>query len=191
MTISSGIRLFRDVSATAIPAGTSQILKKGTEVHITQELGGSLTIHADGLLFRIEGKDADALGRQVISSQKDDQKDHKGDFQTEMKGDLPLEDEVIWERLKTCFDPEIPVNIVDLGLVYDLKKRLIADGKYQVFVRMTLTATGCGMGEVIAKDARDKILSIPSVADAVVEIVWDPPWHQSMITEEGRLALGI
>lgn len=172
------MQLARDVNAIAIPAGTNEMLLKGSEVHITQELGGSFTVHSRGLLFRIEGKDADALGRETLAPP-----DEEGDFK--------LEDEMIWKRLKTCFDPEIPVNIVDLGLVYDLQKRALSKGKYKVFVKMTLTATGCGMGEVIANDARQKILSIPAVDDAVVEIVWDPPWHPSRITKEGRSTLGL
>ena len=180
MSLSASVQLSREVTAIAIPAGTPHPLPKDTEVFITQELGGSFTIHADGLLYRIEGKDADALGRTPPA-----------DASTETGEVAELKEEAVWEVLKTCFDPEIPVNIVDLGLIYDLGKIRLPSGKHKVFVRMTLTAPGCGMGEVIAQDARRKILSLPPVEDAVVEIVWDPPWHQSMITQEGRRALGL
>lgn len=180
MSLSTSVQLSREITAIAIPAGTPHSLPKNTEVYITQELGGSFTIHANGLLYRIEGKDADALGRKPAASISAE------------KGEVPeLKEEAVWETLKTCFDPEIPVNIVDLGLIYDLSKSCLPSGKYKIFIKMTLTAPGCGMGEVIAQDARQKILSLPSVEDAVVEIVWDPPWHQSMITQEGKRALGL
>ena len=180
MTVSNSVNLTREVTATAIPAGTAQVLTEGTEVYITQELGGSFTIHAGGLLFRIEGKDGDALGRESTN-----------EIDSSEETDSTLEDDSIWEKLRCCFDPEIPVNIVDLGLIYDLKKQALPSGKFKVFVKMTLTAPGCGMGDVIANDARQQILTISSVDDALVEIVWDPPWHQSMITEQGRVALGL
>ncbi len=180
MTVSTSVVLSREVTAIAIPAGTPEVLLEGTEVHITQELGGTYTIHAGGLLYRVDGKDADALGR-VPKSDDSEEAPHTGE----------LDDEMIWEKLKTCFDPEIPVNIVDLGLVYDMAKEKLPSGKFKIFVKMTLTAPGCGMGDVIAADARQKVLSISAVDDALVEIVWDPPWHQSMITEHGRQALGL
>lgn len=180
MSLSTSVQLSREVTAIAIPAGTPHSLPKDTEVFITQELGGAFTIHANGLLYRIEGKDADALGRTSPA-----------DISAEKGEVAELKEEAVWETLKTCFDPEIPVNIVDLGLIYDLDKSRLPNGKYKILVKMTLTAPGCGMGEVIAQDARQKILSLPSVEDAVVEIVWNPPWHQSMITQEGRLALGL
>lgn len=180
MTVSTNVTLSRDVTAVAIPAGTPHELAEGTEVHITQELGGTYTVHAGGSLFRIDGKDGDALGREA--SQSDLSADE--DF-------APLEDDMVWEKLRTCFDPEIPVNIVDLGLIYDFTKESLPNGKSKVFIKMTLTAPGCGMGDVIADDARQKVLTIPAVDDAIVEIVWDPPWHQSMITPEGRVALGL
>ncbi len=190
MSVSASIKLSREVAAVAIPAGTPHSLPKGTEVFITQELGGTFTIHTNGLLYRIDGKDADALGRSLPGAAPSAETAAES-----ATGNSPqpamLEDDAVWEVLKTCFDPEIPVNIVDLGLIYDLDKQQLSDGKYQVLVKMTLTAPGCGMGEVIANDARQKILALPAVEDAVVEIVWDPPWHQSMITKQGRLALGL
>ncbi len=180
MSVSASVKLTREVTAVAIPAGTPHPLPADTEVFITQELGGTFTVHAQGSLFRIDGKDADALGREATAtpSQED-------------LSDTTLEDETLWDTLKTCFDPEIPVNIVDLGLIYDMTKEAQADGRFRVSVKMTLTAPGCGMGDVIANDARQKLLALPAVDDAIVEIVWDPPWHQSMITEQGRLALGL
>ena len=180
MTVSSSVNLSRDITAVAIPAGTPHPLPAGTEVSITQELGGTYTVHAAGNLYRIEGKDGDALGREVSPSTQA----AEGDANT-------LEEETVWDALKTCFDPEIPVNIVDLGLVYNMTIDRLPSGQHKVFVKMTLTAPGCGMGDVIANDARQKILALAGVDDALVEIVWDPPWHQSMITEAGRLALGL
>lgn len=180
MTVSSSVKLTRDITAVAIPAGTPHPLPEGTEVSITQELGGTYTVHAAGNLYRIEGKDGDALGREVSASAMQ----VEGDVET-------LEEEIVWEALKTCFDPEIPVNIVDLGLIYNMTTERLPTGQHKVFVKMTLTAPGCGMGEVIANDARQKIIAIAGVEDALVEIVWDPAWHQSMITEDGRRALGL
>ena len=180
MSVTAVVKLTREVDAIAIPAGVSHTLSEGTEVFISQELGGTFTVHARGSLYRIEGKDADALGREPTQ-------EHGvgGD------SDSVLDDDAIWQALKQCFDPEIPVNIVDLGLIYDMGKRQLPNGKYKVFVKMTLTAPGCGMGEVIANDARQKILAIDQIDDALVELVWDPPWHQSMISEQGRIALNM
>ena len=180
MSVTAVVKLTREVEAIAIPAGVPHTLSEGAEVFISQELGGTFTVHAGGALYRIEGKDADALGREPVL-----------DHAAGSGGAAALEDEAVWRALKQCFDPEIPVNIVDLGLVYDMGKRQLPTGKYKVFVKMTLTAPGCGMGEVIANDARQKLLTIDQVDDAVVELVWDPPWHQSMITEQGRKALSM
>ena len=173
------VNLSRDVEAVQIPAGTPATLAAGTPVHITQTLGGSFTVQAGNGLFRIPGKDAEALGQETP-----DGSSHTG-------GSGSFEDQ-IWEALKAVYDPEIPVNIVDLGLVYDLRHEDLPDnaGK-KVFVKMTLTAPGCGMGPVIAGDAQNRILELDGVEDASVEVVWDPPWHQSMISPEGRKILGI
>lgn len=177
----STVILSRDCDAIRIPAGHTVTLLAGTEVDITQTLGGSYTVHVSGGLYRIGPKDADAIGVKPVEA--------------EIEKPLATSDEVneamIWETLRSCFDPEIPVNIVDLGLVYDMGiEELPSKGK-KVFVKMTLTAAGCGMGATIAGDAQQKILMLPGVEDASVEIVWDPPWHQSMITAEGRQLLGI
>jgi len=173
------VELARDVEAVQIPAGNAVPLTAGTSVSITQTLGGSFTVQCSGALFRIAGKDADALGQDAPTESGN--KNSKGD----------LNEEKIWEALKTCYDPEIPVNIVDLGLVYDMCQDELPDGGNKISVKMTLTAPGCGMGPVIAGDAQSKLLELDGVADASVEVVWDPPWHQSMISPEGRKILGI
>jgi probable FeS assembly SUF system protein SufT len=184
MNNGTSIQLARDCDAVQIPAGTSVTLKTGTPVDIMQSLGGTYTVHINGGLFRIDGKDADALGRQ-----KEDPGSEPGS-PTEKVTAEALE-QAVWGTLKSCYDPEIPVNIVDLGLVYDMHVGNLANGNYQVGVKMTLTAPGCGMGTVIAGDAQQKLLFLPGVEQADVEIVWDPPWHQSMISAEGRRKLGL
>lgn len=171
------VLLSRDCDAVQIPAGNTVMLPAGTEVDITQRLGGSYTVRVLGGLFRIGSKDADALG---ITPQAASAPAAEGD----------VDEKMVWETLRSCYDPEIPVNIVDLGLVYDMGIDDAPGGK-KVFVKMTLTAPGCGMGATIAGDAQQRILCLPGVVDASVEIVWDPPWHQSMITPEGRRLLGI
>jgi len=147
---------------------------------VTQDLGGTFTIHAthDGGLFRVEGKDADALGRKVAETP------------APAVGKEAGEDEV-WAVLKTCYDPEIPVNIVDLGLIYSMEIKKTDGGGKRAEVKMTLTAQGCGMGPSIAADARQKILTLPGVQEAQVDVVWDPPWGPQMITPDGRKKLGM
>jgi probable FeS assembly SUF system protein SufT len=172
----SSVELTRDCEVVQIPHGTPTMLPKGTQVDITQTLGGTYTIYAGGGLFRIAGKDADALGLVPAG---------------EAGTGGTLTEERIWQTLKTCYDPEIPVNIVDLGLVYSMEMTKLAEGSQRVAVKMTLTAPGCGMGPSIAGDAEQKLLSLDGVDEARVEIVWDPAWHQSMITAEGRRLLGI
>lgn len=176
----ASIELGRDCEAVQIPAGNPAVLAKGTQVQITQTLGGSFTVYTPSGLFRISGKDADALGLAA---------DAGGAAKVAPTG--PVEEKSVWEALKTCFDPEIPVNIVDLGLVYDLHLEPLPSGQSKVLVKMTLTAPGCGMGPMIARDAQEKILDLPGVEEADVEVVWDPPWHQSMISADGRRVLGL
>ena len=173
------VELTRDCDAVQIPSGTGITLEKGSEVYLMQSLGGSYTIQAPayGGLFRIAGRDADAIGKQAPPEP----------VVEAVVGDL---DAQIWGALKTCYDPEIPVNIVDLGLVYDMRVSPEGDAN-RVDVKMTLTAQGCGMGTSIAADARHKILALPGVTDAAVEIVWDPPWTPQMISPEGRERLGM
>ncbi|HJU28031.1 MAG TPA: putative Fe-S cluster assembly protein SufT [Candidatus Binataceae bacterium] len=174
------IELTRDCEAVQIPAGTPTTLEKGVEAFITQSLGGTYTLQvpAYGGLFRVMGKDADALGKAPGESAEG----------AIASGDLET---MVWDQLKTCFDPEIPVNIVDLGLVYGMELTPVGDGSHKVEVKMTLTAQGCGMGATIAIDAKHKIMSIPGISDADVDLVWDPPWNPQMISPEGRERLGI
>lgn len=176
----TALKLIRDCDAVLIPDGTPARLHEGTEVFITQQLGGAYTVSGPGGLFRIERQDADVLGFEPSEEPK------KRGFSGE-----PATDEQVVEVLKTCFDPEIPVNIIDLGLVYDTKLTPGPNGGTVVHIAMTLTAPGCGMGSVIAGDAQEKLLSLPGVEEATVDIVWEPAWHQSMISEDGRVALGI
>jgi probable FeS assembly SUF system protein SufT len=175
------VEISRDCDAIAIPAGYAVRLTKGTTAFITQALGGSYTLQVPemGGLFRVAGTDADAIGKTP--------------------GDAPVagaaapqsfEDEV-WAQLRTCYDPEIPVNIVDLGLVYDMRVEALPEGGKRVEVKMTLTAPGCGMGTVIAAEARQKIAGLPDVEEANVEVVWDPPWNPQMISPEGKERLGM
>jgi probable FeS assembly SUF system protein SufT len=177
--------LKRDCDAVQIPLGTAVTLPAGAAVDITQTLGGNYTVRTAEGLFRIAAKDTDALGVQSSGSLMEEVcKRPEGPAG-------PVDEKQVWDTLKTCFDPEIPVNIVDLGLVYDLVIEPAPSGNSQVRVKMTLTAPGCGMGTIIASDARQKLLYLPGVEDAEVEIVWDPPWHQSMITADGRKILGL
>ncbi len=180
--------LSRDVRGVRIPEGMSSILSAGQRVRITQSLGGSYTVVTDrGLMIRIEDRDADAIGRQVM-----------GLSEAAATGTL---EERVWAQLKTCFDPEIPVNVVDLGLIYscDLSPAEGTDGATSaetpeatdVRVLMTLTAPGCGMGPVLADDVKTKIEALPGVRAVGVEVVWDPPWNQGMMTEAARLQLGM
>jgi probable FeS assembly SUF system protein SufT len=176
------IELTRDCEAVQIPQGSPLVLPKGTPVDITQTLGGTYTVHARGGLFRIASKDADALGLEAAAPVQ---------AKTASEHASQVDEQQVWETLKTCFDPEIPVNIVDLGLVYAMELEKLPSGGSRVQVKMTLTAPGCGMGATIAGDAQQKLLYLEGVEDANVEIVWDPPWHQSMITEQGRRILGL
>ncbi|HEY8899438.1 MAG TPA: putative Fe-S cluster assembly protein SufT [Chthoniobacterales bacterium] len=173
------LTLTRDCDAIQIPSGTSIILPIGTSVIITQSLGGTYTVATQAGLARIDEKDVDALGIDPA------------EFTTEKKAvDGSLED-AVWNQLKTVFDPEIPVNVVDLGLIYDCIVDKTESGQTNVKVKMTLTAPGCGMGPTIAADARQKVLILDGIDEAEVDLVWDPPWNQSMISEAGRMKLGL
>ncbi len=176
-------KLARACSATAIPAGTAVTLPQGANVYITQTLGGNVTVRTDSGLFRIANVDIDALESYDLAAAGPA-------APASATGDMPLEDEV-WAALRQCFDPEIPINIVDLGLVYDLSIHDAGGGQSAVQVKMTLTAQGCGMGPVIAEDARTRIRLLDRVAEATVDIVWDPVWNPQMISPEGRKILGI
>lgn len=173
--------LSREVEASQIPSGDRLSLPPGTRVHITQTLGGSFTVMTDTGLVRIASEYADALGEKAAAVY----------FEPSTAPDGAPDPEAIWAQLRTVYDPEIPVNIVDLGLVYSMEVEKKEDGSHKVVVAMTLTAPGCGMGPVIAEDAKGKILLVPGVADADVRISWDPPWTQDMISEEGKMKLGM
>jgi len=201
--------LSRDITATQIPSGDKHPLTAGTKVFLHQILGGSFTVQTDFGLYRIDGTDGDAIGETVA--------DHR--IHTETLEDGSPNPEAIWDQLKKVYDPEIPVNIVDLGLVYsmDIEKIEAASGHavlpngtptdskknanqeigapsapaYKVSVALTLTAPGCGMGPAIAEDAKSKVLLVPGVSEADVRITWEPPWNQSMISEEGKMKLGL
>ncbi|PYS37272.1 MAG: putative Fe-S cluster assembly protein SufT [Acidobacteria bacterium] len=178
------IKLTRDCQVVAVPAGHTLMLPQGTEVMITQSLGGSYTllVPSYGGLFRLSNRDADAIGREPRMAEAG-----PGSGQALIGEALETE---VWNSLKTCFDPEIPVNIVDLGLIYDMQITPLPDGS-RVEVKMTLTAQGCGMGGSIAADARNKLLDLPGVVEADVQVVWDPPWTPDKISPEGRALLGI
>jgi probable FeS assembly SUF system protein SufT len=174
------VKLSRDVEAVMIPHGHSVVLPKDTEVNVAQALGGSFTVYVGGNLARIAGKDADALGRETAKQP------------TLPDGATDADVEALaWEQMKTCFDPEIPINIVDLGLVYDCKLAPRPDGSTQINVKMTLTAPGCGMGGILAADVKEKLEAIPGVAAADVELVFDPPWNQSMMSDAAKLQTGM
>ncbi|MBL9187240.1 MAG: DUF59 domain-containing protein [Opitutaceae bacterium] len=170
--------LDRDVPATLIPAGDAATLARGTEVFIVQTLGGNVTVRTDRGLYRIARENASAIAGYVPVAEG-----------AAVAGDFS--EQAVWAALKTCFDPEIPVNIVDLGLIYDLAIGDAPGGGRAIEVKMTLTAPGCGMGPVIAEDARQKIAALPTVETARVHIVWDPQWTPQMISETGRKALGL
>ena len=178
MKTQGDITLSRDCDAVQIPSGHPLVLPAGMSVVVTQSLGGTFTVATPGGLARIELKDADALGIDLEAAAA----------KVKVEGTT---EQAVWDQLKSVFDPEIPVNIVDLGLVYDCTLTKRDDGSTSVNVKMTLTAPGCGMGPTIAADARGKILSLEGIGDAEVELVWDPPWNQAMISEAGKMKLGI
>jgi probable FeS assembly SUF system protein SufT len=179
---SEPVTLTRDVDASVIPIGTKVTLQKGEQATITQSLGGSYTVVVNGNMFRIEGKDADALGMEVTEKKTG-----------AAAGPVTQEhvEKEIWNQLRTCYDPEIPVNVVDLGLIYDCHIEPMGPGSYRVGVKMTLTAPGCGMGPVLQQDVQNKLLSLEAVDDVAVELVWEPPWNQSMLSEAAKLQLGL
>jgi probable FeS assembly SUF system protein SufT len=178
------VTLSRDVDAAVVPVGTKVTLQQGEQAYITQELGGSYTVVVNGNMFRIDGKDADALGKEVKQAAA-----RAATGQPMTKEEL---DKHIWEQLRTCYDPEIPVNIVDLGLIYDCFIDTLTDGGgYKVDVKMTLTAPGCGMGPVLQQDVQNKLISLEDVQEVNVELVWEPQWNQGMMTEAAKLQLGL
>ncbi|HWY76402.1 MAG TPA: putative Fe-S cluster assembly protein SufT [Verrucomicrobiae bacterium] len=185
---SGSVTLKRDIEAAIVPVGTKITLKAGEEAYITQSLGGTYTVVVNGNMFRIENKDADALGMEAEAKPA-------APAGTAPGGKVTTEqlDKEVWDQLRTCYDPEIPVNIVDLGLVYDCKVASIPGSQdlYRVDVKMTLTAPGCGMGPVLQQDVQNKLMSIEAVDDVNVELVWEPQWNQGMLTEAAKLQLGL
>ena len=173
------IKVSRDCDAILIPGGEKVVLVEGTHVRITQALGGDYTVYVNGNLLKVSGKDSDAIGIK-----NDVTKENVLEKNTEVNEDR------IWEVLKTCYDPEIPVNIVDLGLIYDMKLDEDIEGT-KINIKMTLTAPGCGMGPVIAQDVEDKLMTLASVNRVIVELVWEPVWNQAMMTDVARLELGM
>ena len=178
------ITLGRDCEAVLIPSGTPVLLPSGSEVFITQALGGSFTVNISGNLARIAEKDADALGIDI------DRKENIGQEEN-LSADGKVDESLVWAQLETCYDPEIPINIVELGLIYDCKITPLENGGNRVDIVMTLTAPGCGMGEFLAEDVRMKVNTVPNVTETCVELTFDPPWDQSMMSEAARLETGL
>ncbi len=183
MSTHAPIALTRDCEAIQVPSGTRIVLPRGTTVRITQSLGDTYTVTTDhGYMVRISGRDADALGLATSPA-----------VEAEPASVASAEDleQLVWEQLRTCYDPEIPVNIVDLGLVYHCAVAALPEGGHRVDVKMTLTAPGCGMGGAIAADAEGKIARLPTVRQASVEVVFEPQWNPNMMSEAAKLELGM
>jgi probable FeS assembly SUF system protein SufT len=170
----------REVRAVLVPAGAEVKFKPGQAGYITQALGGSFTVYVEGNLFRIAGEDAEAIGKEAVKP-------------PELPPNATEEDvrKLAWDQMRSCYDPEIPINIVDLGLVYECNVTPNEDGTRTVEVQITLTAPGCGMGDILVDDVRDKIGRIPTVREARVSLTFDPPWNQSMMSEAARLQTGM
>ena len=175
------VTLKRDLDATTVPAGISERLTRNSLVYITQAMGGSFTIYFEGNLYRVPGKDADALGKEPAAAPTLDPGATDEDFR-----------ELVWEQMRTVYDPEIPINIVELGLVYDCRiDKNPATGHRIIDVTMTVTAPGCGMGEILLEDVKERIRQLPTVESVSVELVFDPPWNQSMMSEAAKLEAGL
>jgi len=177
---SEPVRFERDCDVVLVPQGEQVTLPAGSIGYITQALGGSYTVFVEGNLFRVAGKDADAIGKEPPMPLE----------LPEGASDEDVE-KLVWKQLRSCFDPEIPINVVDLGLVYEATVRTREDGQREVDIRMTLTAPGCGMGDILVDDVRSKLELIPTVAEADVELVFDPPWNRTMMSEAARLETGM
>lgn len=177
---SEPVKFERDCAVVMVPQGDRVTLPAGSIGYITQALGGSFTVFVDGNLFRVAGEDADALG-----------KDAPAPLHLPEDADDEAVEKLVWQQLRTCFDPEIPVNIVELGLVYDCGIEMAGEGGRKVNIRMTLTAPGCGMGDILVEDVRTKVERVPTVVEADVELVFEPPWNQSMMSDVARLETGM
>jgi probable FeS assembly SUF system protein SufT len=177
---SETVALTRDVIAALVPSGQKVELPEGASATITQALGGSFTVVVQGHMFRIEGQDADALGKDPPQTPQVPEDASREDLE-----------KAVWSQLRTCYDPEIPIDVVELGLVYECALAPTPEGGHKVSIKMTLTAPGCGMGEYLVGDVRDKVRQVPGIADAEVELVFDPPWNRDMMSENAKLALGM
>jgi probable FeS assembly SUF system protein SufT len=172
-------RTTREIEAKEIPSGMRITIPEGTPLTLTQSLGGSYTVVTPyGYMARVEGKDADAIGEEPVA------------LEAEAATGKTIA-ELCWDQLRTCYDPEIPVNIVDLGLVYKCEVTALPEGGNKVEVRFTLTAPGCGMGDVLREDIKGKLLAVPGVRDADVQVLFDPPWNMSMMSDAAKLQLGM
>ncbi len=177
---SEPVKFERDCAAVLVPQGEKVTLPAGSVGYITQALGGSFTVFVEGNLFRIAGEDADALG-----------KDPPAALELENEADDDAVEVLVWKQLRTCFDPEIPINVVELGLVYDCDIERLEDGSRKVNIKMTLTAPACGMGDILVEDVRTKVERVPTVSEADVDLVFDPPWNQTMMSDAARLETGM
>ena len=184
MDLKEPIALERECEAILIPSGTPVRLEAGSPVFITQRLGGNYTVNINGNLARIAAKDADALGFAVESAPELAPT-------TENSAMGSVDEALVWEQLRTCYDPEIPINIVDLGLIYNCETIPLDEGGNRVNILMTLTAVGCGMGEFLAEDVRLKMMAVPNVTEVNVELTFEPPWDQTMMSEAARLQTGL
>ncbi len=176
------ISITRDVDAILIPAGTPITLPKDSSVYITQALGGNYTVNVNGNLVQIAAQNADALGMDTPAPLQ-------GKPGTEDNGEV--DEDLLWLQLRTCYDPEIPVNMVDLGLIYNCKVKKLEDGGNRVDILMTLTAPGCGMGDFLASDVKQKVAMVPNVTEVNIELTFDPPWSQDMMSDAARLQTGM
>ncbi|HEU4619450.1 MAG TPA: putative Fe-S cluster assembly protein SufT [Gammaproteobacteria bacterium] len=174
------VTFVRDCEAVLIPAGERVTLPAGSSGFVTQAMGGSFTVYIEGNLFRVAGIDADAIGKEPLRPPEVPEDATEQDIEA-----------AVWQQLRTCYDPEIPINIVELGLVYECAIEAGESGSWIVQIKMTLTAPGCGMGDILTEDVREKIEIIPGVERADVELVFDPPWNQSMMSEAARLEAGL
>lgn len=187
--------LTRDVDAKIVPSGEAALLPAGTQVNVTHRLGGNFTVVCDVGMFRIAGKDHDALGEPApdVAALAQGETTPYGSFgAAEHPGHVgPPDADAIWAELRNVYDPEIPVDVVNLGLIYKLEIVPLGNDRWRAQIAMSLTAPGCGMGPVIAEDVRNRALAVPGVHEAQVDIVWEPPWTQDMISEEGKMELGL
>jgi probable FeS assembly SUF system protein SufT len=184
MSSSKPIILKRECTAVLVPSGEKITLAAGSGVWLTQSLGGGYTVMTErGYMAHLDGQEGDALGMAAVSALRPE----------EVTTNASIEEieKLVWGQLRSCFDPEIPVNIVDLGLIYHFGVTRLAQGGYRTEVHFTLTAQGCGMGEILKEDILKKLLAVPGIRDAEVALVWDPPWNQRMISDTAKLQLGI